>query len=335
MKPESRRILNDPALVEALEAGLKRLEALYNGQPGARPVFLYGIMKYSEDAGSGWEQWLDESLDELAESAASSLSAEVFHPLIINYNPRGVHFVDHLLGADVFQMDDGSWQARVLEQPVGQLQIPRLEELPAWHTMQAFTRAFVERQVRGVIFALPTIASALNVALNLYGQEILAAMYEQPKAARRDLEAINDFLCSIHHWYLKNVPLEQMQCIIPDGRCQPVGYGQLCGCSTQLVSPKLYREFIAPLDANLLSVYPHGGMIHLCGAHAQHISAWREMESLRAVQVNDRAAEDLALYFTQLREDQILYVNPCAGMPSARVLEITGGNRLVLVEEGK
>jgi hypothetical protein len=41
------------------------------------------------------------------------------------------------------------------------------------------------------------------------------------------------------------------------------GHGQLCGCTTQLVSGKMYADFIAALDDELLSLYPHGGMIHL------------------------------------------------------------------------
>ena len=71
-------------------------------------------------------------------------------------------------------------------------------------------------------------------------------------------------------------------------------------------------------------------MIHLCGSHAQHIENFRNMKSLRAVQVNDRAAEDLELYFKGLRDDQILYLCPCPGMTIERAMEITGGRRLVI-----
>jgi hypothetical protein len=71
-------------------------------------------------------------------------------------------------------------------------------------------------------------------------------------------------------------------------------------------------------------------MIHLCGSHAQHLPVFRNMKSLHAVQVNDRAAEDLQLYFDGLREDQVIYLNPCAGMTIDKAMEITGGRRLVL-----
>ena len=74
-------------------------------------------------------------------------------------------------------------------------------------------------------------------------------------------------------------------------------------------------------------------MIHLCGAHTQHLPTWRAMPQLRAVQLNDRAAEDFPHYFTQLRADQMLYLNPTPTMTAARALDISDGRRLVLVAE--
>ena len=48
------------------------------------------------------------------------------------------------------------------------------------------------------MFGLPTIASALNIALNLYGQEILLEMLADPDNARKDLETINRTLVRVH-----------------------------------------------------------------------------------------------------------------------------------------
>ena len=95
----------------------------------------------------------------------------------------------------------------------------------------------------------------------------------------------------------------------------------------------MYREFVAPLDDELLSVYPNGGMIHLCGVHTQHIPIWREMRSVRAIQVNDRASEDLEIYFNELRDDQVIYLNPTSTMTAERAMEITGGQRIVFVAD--
>jgi hypothetical protein len=169
--------------------------------------------------------------------------------------------------------------------------------------------------------------------VNLYGQELLLALRTDPEAARRDLGVINDVLVSIHRWYLSVLNPAQLQPIVADFRTQPRGRGQLCGCTCHLVSGADYRDFIAPLDRSLLAAYPRGGMIHLCGSHTQHIPAWREMKELAALQMNDRAAHDLESYFSGTRPDQILYVNPCEGMPVRRILEITGGRRTVIVAQ--
>lgn len=59
------------------------------------------------------------------------------------------------------------------------------------------------------------------------------------------------------------------------------------------------------------------------------------MRSLRAVQVNDRAALDLPAYFSELRNDQVCYVGPCEGLSPERIVEITGGRRVVLVWDGQ
>ncbi len=168
------------------------------------------------------------------------------------------------------------------------------------------------------LFGLPTIASALNIGLNLYGQELLLAFIEKPEAVRHDLKTINDVLCTMHRWYLAHIPIQQLQPVVAVARTQP---------------PDLYAEFVAPIDDELLSVYPRGGMIHLCGTHTQHIPVWREMRSLKTLQLNDRAAEDLEFYWKGLRPDQVFYVNPCPGMPTERILSITGGRRVIIIAE--
>ena len=97
-----------------------------------------------------------------------------------------------------------------------------------------------------------------------------------------------------------------------------------------LVSKELYDEFIAPCDEAVLNVYPNPGMIHLCGGHTQHIETFRNMKSLHAVQLNDRAAGDLKYYFEGLRDDQVIYLDPCKEMSAEEAMRITDGRRLVL-----
>jgi hypothetical protein len=152
-----------------------------------------------------------------------------------------------------------------------------------------------------------------------------------PEAARHDLEVISDTISWLHRWYLNNIPLAQLRMVETYGRVQTEGYGQLCGCSTHLLSTEQYRTAIAPFDDDILSIYPHGGMMHLCGGHTQHIPTWRAMTSLRAVQLNDQAADEMETYFDGLREDQISYITPTEHMPVSRIVRVTGGRRVVVI----
>jgi hypothetical protein len=340
LDPRTRDTLNDPALLAARRRHFARLTALYAGEPLDAPFYQWGyrgrprgedIDPYVEP-----ERWVAASLDDLAAHAARLTDPRTFRPLVIEFGPYDVHFIDKMFGADVFDLmdqDKPNWQVRPLSTPIGALQPPDLDTDPTWALSRRLAQAFLAADVRVPLLGLPTIASALNIAVNLYGQEILIAMLTEPEAVIHDLAVINDLLCALHRWYLEHVPLEQLQPVIGWARTQPPGYGQLCGCTTHLVSPGQYARFIAPLDEALLRVYPHGGMIHLCGIHTQHLPVWRAMASLRAVQLNDRAADDTALYLAGLRDDQMLYVNAYEQMPVARILEITGGRRTVVVAD--
>jgi len=113
-------------------------------------------------------------------------------------------------------------------------------------------------------------------------------------------------------------------------RYAPDGVGHICGCSTQLLGPEAYARYFAPLDVRVLRAYPNGGTIHLCGRHTQHIPCWRAMPALRGVQLNDAAADDFAAYFAGLRDDQVIYLAPTERMSIGRILEISGGQRVVL-----
>jgi len=280
------------------------------------------------------ERWTAEAMESLAQRADRLRDETVFRPLVVEFMPYGVHFVDRIFGAEVFELHEkGNWQVRLLGRPVGSLEPPDLGRNETWAEARRVAEAFLAARVSVPCFGLPVIASALNVGMNLFGEALLVAMHTEPEAARHDLRVINDTLCALHRWYRERLPAPQLQPVIAGFRTQPPGYGQLCGCSTQLLSPGMYRDFVAPLDDELLRVHAHGGMIHLCGRHTQHLAAWREMRSLRAVQVNDRACEELESYFRELRDDQIIYVNPCAGMSVERAMEVTGGRRVVIVAD--
>ncbi len=333
MNPETITRLKDEHLLEIREMHFARLENLYAGKQLDYVFVLNGILGHSK-SNPYLEpiKWLEECLDSLLDYTEKAKDTDVFRPLVIEFGPYGVHFIDKILGANVYFHND-QWWADKLKTPIGTLEYPDISKNETWQLAKKVALAFVDIGVSVPLFGLPTLSSALNIAINLYGEEFLIAMLSDPDSAKHDLKVINDLICDLHRWYLRNIPIEQLQPVVAGWRCQPRGFGQLCGCSTHLISEDIYREFVAQLDDELLSVYPNGGMIHLCGIHTQHIPVWRKMKSLRAIQVNDRASEDLEIYFKELRYDQIIYFNPTNTMTIDIAINLTGGNRIVLVAE--
>lgn len=326
--------LNRKDALAARDKGFARLEELRKGGRPSRPVFVFGVLGQGRtNPYENPEQWLEECLEDLAGRVDALFDEEVFRPLVVEFGAYGVHFVDRLFGAESFEIEPGNWQVYPLQQEVGTLKAPDLETDPTWNLARRTAEAFLAHQVRLPLFGLPTIASALNIAMNLYGQELMLAFITDPEGARRDLKTINDTLISLHRWFQEKLPESQLQPVVAWERTQAPGYGQICGCSNMLLSKEQYAEMVADLDEELLALYPKGGMLHLCGKHTQHLDCWREMQPLKAVQLNDGAAEDLEMYFKELREDQMFYVNPCPGMPVEKILEITGGERTVIVAD--
>lgn len=323
MNEKVREKLNDPKLLAHYEGMFQELRDFYAAS-NPEPMWL-GIRyegKAKKDIYTDPEGYVDEAMCWLAEHVQELMEKEDFGHLAIENWIYGVHFTDKVFGADVFYKEETAmWNTRYLTTEIGTLEKPDLETNETWKLAQRIVQAYLKWDVRGVMIVPPVIASPLNVAINLYGAEILVAMLEEPEKAKHDLRIITDTQKEMHQWYRENVPEQQLQ-MICGVRTQPPGYGQLCGCSTQLTSPGLYEEFVMPLDEELLGVYPRGGQIHLCGSHGHLIPLFAKMKNLTSFQMNDRASEELELYAQGLREDQTIYLLPCEGMSAVRAQEI-------------
>jgi len=334
LSSKAKEILNRSDLIEKRDLWFDRMRGVFtptNSQWNKEYVFgVNGFTgKAAHDPYTEPELWVEDCLEDLAMRFEESQNEVYFRPMCVEYYIYGVHYIDKMLGSNVY-WKDGQWYNDYLTTPIGTLRYPDLDTEPVWNLTRRAIDAFLEADVKLPLFGLPTIASTLNIAVNLYGAEILMEMVDEPDNAKKDLTTINTLLCDLHTHCREMIPAQQLQPVISWNRTQPPGYGQLCGCTTQLLSGEMYADLIAPLDDQLLSVYPNGGMIHLCGAHTQHIDAFRTMKSLKAIQVNDRAAADLKLYYEQLRPDQVIYLNPCKEMSVETAVKITNGNRLVI-----
>ena len=335
LSKRAHEILNRPDLIARRDMWINRMQDMYASRENEwNSQHLYRISgtfgSCSHDPYSEPELWVEDCLESLAERYEALEDDNYFRPLIVEYGIYGVHYTDKILGADVIRNND-QWYALRLKTPVGELERPDLDSNHVWQLTQRVINAFLEADVALPFFGVPTFASALNVAVNLYSESILMEMLAEPDSAMKDLVTINDLLCEMHSYCRSRIPAAQLQMYCCGARTQPPGFGELCGCTTQLISGELYRELIAPLDDKLLSVYPNGGMIHLCGAHTQHMQTFRDMKSLRVIHMNDRATFDLERYFNELREDQVIYIHPCKEMPLETILEITGGKRVFIL----
>lgn len=333
---DEHSILNDAGRIARRDEWFSRMSDLFCGRPNdynrSKVFTLYGFVPRPQDADLAYtdpERWVEACLSLAA--ALPECTDDRFAPLCVEYPIFGVHFIDRILGARVF-FKDGQWNADYLKTPVGELRAPDLETDETWALARRAALAFLDADVKLPLFGMPTLSSALNILVNLYGEEALYAMVDDEEAAAHDLEVINTLIRTLHRWYRENIPAQQLQPVISWIRTQPPEFGQLCGCTTHLLSGAMYEEMVAPLDDALLGDYPNGGMIHLCGRHTQHISTFRKMKHLRALQLNDRAAADLKAYLDGLRDDQIIYLNPCREMSTEEAIRISGGERIVLCE---
>jgi len=338
IKNEVKSKLCDANLLEIRDYHFSRLKDLYDGKPLDKPFVLSGLLGTSSvNVYLEPEMWVDEAMESLSQQIELAKDLVVFRPLVIEFldfgGLYGTHFVDKILGANVFFKEDvEQWYTEPLKIPIGSLEFPDLNNCSLWKIAKRIAKRFLEWDVSVPIFGLPTLASTVNVASNIYSERLFFSFYDAPECIVHDLNIINECIKFLHRWYLNHIPINQLQPVIAAERCQPPGYGQLCGCSTQLISSEIYRKFFAHLDEELFRVYPYKkGMIHLCGHHTQHIQVWKELESFKSFQLNDAAVKDMEKYFKELREDQIIYVNISNDITLCDVLSITKSKRVVIM----
>ena len=336
MKPDTLEILSDPELVAIRDRHFARMEDVFAGRDdGPGECFVL----YGETVALGVEPEGDEdiparlaaALDELADKADRLRDEKVFRPLVLDLGMCGVHFLDRMFHGHV--LDAGkAWQNMRLKAPIGQLRLPDLATDPLWARARECAERAVAAHATVPLMTPPCLSAPLNVILNLYGDEVYFAMLDDPDAVRADLAVIQELVRTTRRWFVDNVPTRQYQGAAAFVRCQPPGYGQIDGCSTQMISPELYADMIAPLDAELLGLYPNGGQIHLCGAHTQHCRTWAKMDALRSVQLCAGPNLEVDVYFNELRDDQIIYIGPTKDLSLDHILNVTAGRRIILAE---
>lgn len=319
-------------LLSIQSAHRQALTGLYNGDRMADAFFLTGSYAgyYGDTDDASLTAWREKDMagvvDGILQAGTDPLT---FNPLVMEFNPLGVHYVDAIFGARVYRQDEQIWNDIL----AGGLAALRPVDVAAVPMVQWSLRAIADmlnEVPEPVCVSTPIFSSPLNVAINLFGEDGLMDMLDADAAVLRGLDIITDVICDLHLLFMTTFPGGRVRFYCSSTRYAPDGIGHICGCSTQLLGQETYREYFSPRDSRVLSAYPNGGHIHLCGRHTQHISTWRDMPALRAVQLNDAAADDLPAYFNGLRHDQIIYIGPTETMTIEKIIAVTGGQRIII-----
>ncbi|TFG88934.1 MAG: hypothetical protein E4H17_01545 [Gemmatimonadales bacterium] len=106
LSPTARDILNRPDQIARRDAGFERLRSVFRGEPQAEPFRLRGRQGFgTADPYREPEIWMEEALEDAARKALPPEPHGRFEPVSVNFWPCGVHFVDALFGAHVFDLD--------------------------------------------------------------------------------------------------------------------------------------------------------------------------------------------------------------------------------------
>ncbi|MHC4562839.1 MAG: uroporphyrinogen decarboxylase/cobalamine-independent methonine synthase family protein [Planctomycetota bacterium] len=331
MKPETYEILNDPELIAIRDDYFRRMQDVYDGTNDGQPAFvLSGLTPPCEvPEGATLEETMHLEFDAMATEAHLMRDPRIFRPVASGASSHGLSWDD-----DFFPLPkepDPVTKFRRIKLPVGSLDPPDLNKSEAWRNMKRSAEIFLEADVKLPLFSAYGVTGPIVEAVSLYGGEkFLLGLLDDPDAARSDLQVLADLAAGMRKWFVDNIPEQQLQGIIHRLRGQPPGYGQIDGCTLQLIGPDIYREIVGPLDNAILGVFPKGGMIHICGYHTHHIPFWREMENLKVLQLSGDAMTDLEIYHKELRDDQLVFVSPHATMLLPQIMEITQGRRVII-----
>lgn len=317
---------------QALALHEDRLAGMYRGDDPDHVFSIAGLPLGYDTGPAALEeprQWAEGCVDELGRHIALVEDVITFRPPVLEPGTHGVHFVDALLGAEVFSHAGQVW-SRELAGDLEDLRCPDLRACPLAVKAIECARVGFEATAGRIWMGTVVLASPLNVGVSLWGERLLAALAREPELASVGLRTVTDTITGLHRAYQQAVPPSTLRFYAASSRFAPAGFGHICGCTTQLVSRAVHEGHVASLDREILGLYPEGGSIHLCGAHEHLIPVFRGMRELRAVQLNDRASDGFAHYYAGLRDDQLIYVTPSEQMPLDRILAISGGHRVII-----
>jgi len=304
-----------------------RIREMFGGRHPKEPIFLTGLPAHEEeDMLSDFNKVKERALADIG-NILPVLSKNTFYSPVAEIWPFGVHYLDVIFGCKVFHRS-GTIFAKKLSCRPGKLKRPDLGSSDVFLRSYELAKFLLDSVPPEIKISTPVLSSPLNIATNLFGGEFLVTLMEKRDEAVSALETITGIIIELHKAFGMLGP--RVRPYAASSRYTPDGFGHICGCSTHRVSGRTYAETIVAFDEQVLSVYPEGGTMHLCGKHLQHADAFKKMKKLRGIQINDAAADDFEGYLAGLREDQVIYVAPTASVTAQKIIEKGKGRRVII-----
>ena len=305
-------------------------------QPSYVPTYASDVQGLPHVGPYDREVWLEEKLRHFRENADRYKDPVNWRPFALSLGRFDLHFASAVMGCPVFRKEEGP----VWWTPLSQLGVrmeefrpPDLDENPVFQEMLKLLRFVVEATEGRIPVELPYVSEPLVAGVDIFREEFLATLAQEPELAERVIAEISETILEMRRRFLGVAPDGPLYAHGFHHRMMPKGYTLLYGCTTQLISSRMYEEHFLGWDRELFGCSARGGCIHLCGRHAHHLQAWRDAPEVKSLQLNDAACDDLQLYWENLRPDQFIILVPSEKVTMEEALEITGGRQLVVNTE--
>lgn len=220
-----------------------------------------------------------------------------------DYTACGFLFSE-MLGCKVLYEDDNSPQvlcAELDEDACNRLRVPDLDQSPAWQRTERQLRVLKERY--GRVESHINLQGVQNLALDLRGQNLFTDYYEEEELARHLLDVSCATLLEAGKRLMEYTPALSAGVTNIVKHVCPNNF-VTSNCSVEMVSQRIYEEFLLEYDTRLAEAFPDFG-IHHCGKSMEHVvKGYAKVPNLRFVEVG--AGSDLKAVADALPGDVLI-----------------------------
>jgi hypothetical protein len=217
----------------------------------------------------------------------------------------GTAQVASAFGAEIHYFEDSLPAAKT--HPLHDIRDAASLEIPErtaglYEQVEAYTAFFLENKPPQVPIQHPDIQSAFNSAHLIRGDDIFIDLIDHPEDVSILLDKVTDFMLQQISW-LRNMITDDPEWFYDWGVLWK-GKARISNCSSQMIGPGMYGEFVLPRDIRLMESIG-GGRMHYCGDNTEVIKAFFANEHIHSLDYDSRhdlwelaalAPKDFALF---------------------------------------